>query len=79
MSNLIRFLYHLPRTLAVEAVRFYQRGISPLLGARCKYYPSCSQYYIEAVQKYGVISGTLRGICRIIRCNPWSRGGYDPP
>ena len=64
---------------AIAAIRFYQRGISPLIGARCRYYPSCSAYTAQAIAKYGVIVGVLKGAWRIARCNPFSRGGYDPP
>jgi putative membrane protein insertion efficiency factor len=65
--------------MAISGVRFYQRGISPLLGPRCRYTPSCSQYMILAIQKYGLIRGVLRGAWRIARCNPFSHGGHDPP
>ena len=63
----------------IALVRLYQWTISPLLGRRCRFEPSCSQYFIEAVRKYGVVRGTLRGIWRICRCNPWNPGGFDPP
>jgi putative membrane protein insertion efficiency factor len=72
-------LRKLPRALAIGLVRFYQRGISPLIGPRCRYVPSCSQYMIQAIEKYGLIGGVLRGLWRILRCNPFSHGGYDPP
>ncbi|MFN9917020.1 MAG: membrane protein insertion efficiency factor YidD, partial [Pirellulaceae bacterium] len=67
----------LPAALAIAAIRFYQRGISPLLGPRCKFHPTCSQYCLEAIAKYGLISGLLRGLYRLARCHPWSCGGYD--
>jgi len=57
---------------------FYQKKISPLLGPRCKFYPTCSQYALEAINKYGAFKGSLMAIWRILRCNPMSRGGYDP-
>ena len=63
----------------IACVRFYQKWISPSLPDMCRFEPSCSQYFIEAVQKYGPIKGTLKGIWRILRCNPWNPGGYDPP
>lgn len=72
-------LRRVPKAIAIGLVRFYQRGISPLIGPRCRYIPSCSQYMIEAIEKYGLISGILRGLWRIVRCNPFSHGGYDPP
>ncbi len=60
-------------------VRFYQRAISPLLGSNCRFSPTCSQYTIEAIEKYGVVRGTWKGVKRIARCHPFSHGGYDPP
>lgn len=57
---------------------FYRRFISPLFGPKCKFYPSCSLYMIEAVERYGVIKGVWMGAKRLVRCNPFSRGGYDP-
>lgn len=63
----------------VLGVRCYQIGISPWLGKNCRFHPSCSQYFIEAVQKYGAIRGGWKGVCRICRCHPFHPGGYDPP
>ncbi|MCU0715376.1 MAG: membrane protein insertion efficiency factor YidD [Pirellula sp.] len=65
--------------LLIAVVRFYQRGISPLLGPSCRFTPTCSQYMIEAIQKYGAIRGVLKGARRICRCHPFHPGGYDPP
>lgn len=62
-------------------IKCYQKWISPLLqktGIHCKYYPSCSEYMRQAIEKYGSIKGTFLGIKRILRCNPFSKGGYDP-
>lgn len=59
-------------------IKFYQRKISPLLGNRCKFYPTCSEYALQAIEKYGAFKGSLKAIWRILRCNPMSRGGYDP-
>lgn len=67
------------RRLAILAVRFYQKAISPWLGANCRFHPSCSQYTIEAIEKYGVVRGIIKGAYRILRCNPWNPGGDDPP
>ena len=64
--------------LIISLIRIYQRLISPLLPRTCRFYPTCSQYFIEAVQKRGVIVGTLKGCWRILRCNPFCDGGYDP-
>lgn len=62
----------------IKLIRFYQKRISPTLGSNCKYIPTCSQYTLEAVEKYGAIRGCLMGLYRILRCNPFSKGGYDP-
>lgn len=63
----------------VGGVRVYQWLIRPLLPPLCRYEPSCSEYFIGAVRKYGPLLGAARGVRRICRCNPWSKGGYDPP
>ncbi|NLM18999.1 MAG: membrane protein insertion efficiency factor YidD [Clostridiaceae bacterium] len=63
---------------AIKLIKLYQRRISPNTPPRCRYSPSCSQYAIEAIQTWGLIRGILLSIWRILRCNPLSRGGYDP-
>jgi len=63
----------------IRLIRLYQIGISPMLGPRCRFTPSCSQYAIEAIRKYGPIGGFWRTVWRILRCNPWCQGGHDPP
>ena len=65
------------RALAVTPIRLYQRAISPLLPARCRYHPTCSEYAVGAIREYGVLRGVLLGAWRILRCNPWSHGGVD--
>ena len=65
--------------LAVAAVRVYQRLVSPLLGDRCKYHPTCSQYAVDALRRYGFLRGALLASWRLLRCNPWSAGGVDRP
>lgn len=65
--------------LLVFAVRMYQYTLSPLLGGNCRFTPTCSQYFILAVRKHGAFRGTAKGVWRILRCHPFSRGGYDPP
>lgn len=60
-------------------LKLYQRFISPLYPASCRYYPTCSQYSIEAVEKYGAFKGIIKSIWRILRCNPFSKGGVDKP
>lgn len=66
------------KKLVISAIRFYQREISPLSPPRCRYIPTCSQYALEAVEKYGAIKGTFLATKRILRCNPFHKGGYDP-
>jgi len=65
--------------LLVGLVLLYKITLSPLLGRHCRFQPTCSTYFREAVEKYGALPGSLRGIKRIGRCHPWHRGGYDPP
>ena len=77
--QLSQWLMFLPAAAAILLVRCYQRLLSPLLGRTCRFHPTCSQYYIAAVTKFGLMSGTWRGIRRILRCHPWNPGGYDPP
>jgi putative membrane protein insertion efficiency factor len=66
------------RELVLLPVRVYRRVLSPALPKRCKYHPSCSAYAVEAVREYGVIRGSVLAGWRLLRCNPWSHGGYDP-
>lgn len=64
--------------LALGLIRFYQKRISPLLPPSCIYEPSCSQYTYEAIQIHGALRGSWMGFRRILRCNPFAKGGYDP-
>lgn len=75
----LRWIAGLPAAIVVLFVRIYQRTLSPLLGPVCRFHPTCSNYFIEAVRKYGVFRGVYRGLCRICRCHPFNTGGYDPP
>lgn len=59
-------------------IRFYQRAISPLSQPCCKYYPTCSNYGLQAIERFGALKGGLLTLWRILRCNPFSKGGYDP-
>jgi putative membrane protein insertion efficiency factor len=59
-------------------IRLYQRFVSPLLGPRCRFYPSCSNYALQAVQQFGTLRGTWLTVKRLLRCHPWHPGGYDP-
>ena len=70
MKNILLFL-----------LKLYKKFISPVfkfIGIECKYYPTCSEYMKQAIEKYGAIKGTFIGIKRLLRCNPFSKGGYDP-
>ncbi|WP_085931435.1 membrane protein insertion efficiency factor YidD [Desulfobacter curvatus] len=66
------------RQLLSILIRFYQIFISPLLGAHCRYEPTCSHYALEAIQKYGSIKGSVLATKRVLRCHPFRPGGYDP-
>ncbi|MBK7354024.1 MAG: membrane protein insertion efficiency factor YidD [Nitrosomonas sp.] len=66
------------RQLLIKLIAFYQYCISPLLPPSCRYSPTCSMYAREALLKYGVVKGMALSIKRILRCHPWSQGGYDP-
>ncbi len=67
------------RTIVLAPLRFYRRFISPALPPRCKYHPSCSAYAVQAVERYGILRGLVLATWRVLRCNPFSHGGYDPP
>ncbi|MCR6545644.1 membrane protein insertion efficiency factor YidD [Dehalobacterium formicoaceticum] len=59
-------------------IRIYQKIISPILPGKCRFYPTCSQYWIDALNKYGFFIGVWKGLKRISKCHPWHPGGYDP-
>jgi putative membrane protein insertion efficiency factor len=65
------------RAIAIAPIRLYQRAISPAIPKRCKYYPSCSEYAVQAVRSYGILRGLVLAAWRLLRCNPWSLGGVD--
>lgn len=67
-----------PRALLVGVIRTYQKLVSPWLGANCRYLPTCSQYMVESVERFGVLRGGLLGLRRLARCHPLRPGGYDP-
>lgn len=83
---MLNFIYKLPRRLLVGAIRIYQKTISFDHGflkifyphGFCRFVPSCSEYSAQAIEKYGIIKGGFLSLWRILRCNPWSKGGYDP-
>ena len=66
------------KKVMIGLIVFYRRYLSPLKSTKCPYFPSCSQYGLEAVERYGVLKGGVLCIWRILRCNPFSQGGYDP-
>ncbi len=66
------------KRVVLGLISAYRRRISPLLGARCRYEPSCSAYAVEAVGRFGLIRGTILAAWRLVRCNPFSHGGFDP-
>lgn len=66
------------KTLVLALIKFYKLFISPMLGKNCRFYPTCSEYAYQAIEKYGLLKGILLGIKRILRCNPFNPGGYDP-
>ena len=79
MKNALRTLLMLPSWFLIAAVRAYQICLSPLFGPMCRYTPTCSNYFIQSVKKYGAIRGAVKGFWRICRCHPWGGKGYDPP
>jgi putative membrane protein insertion efficiency factor len=66
------------KAIALGAIRFYQRIISPMFPPACRFYPTCSEYGYQAIAKYGIIRGGGMTIWRVARCNPFCRGGFDP-
>ena len=64
--------------IIIKLIKGYKFLISPLLGHSCRYFPTCSEYSIEALEKFGLIKGTFMSIKRILSCHPWSKGGFDP-
>ncbi|WP_449276761.1 membrane protein insertion efficiency factor YidD [Leucobacter sp. GX24907] len=77
MTRLLLDLWLLPRNVAIAVMQIYRRLISPLYGEVCRYYPSCSRYSLESYQQRGFLFGLVLTIWRLLRCNPWSRGGID--
>ncbi len=72
------FVLNLFKLLFINLIKIYQRFISPFFPSSCKFSPSCSKYGIEAINKHGIIKGLVLTVKRILKCNPWSKGGYDP-
>ena len=67
------------KRLLLAPIRLYARFISPALPPRCKYHPSCSAYAVQVIERYGILRGLVLATWRVLRCNPFSHGGYDPP
>ncbi|MGP0103646.1 MAG: membrane protein insertion efficiency factor YidD [Solirubrobacteraceae bacterium] len=74
LHGVVRFA----RMVAVTPIVVYQRFISPAIPRRCKYEPTCSRYAVDAIREYGILRGLVLAGWRLLRCNPWSHGGYDP-
>ena len=66
------------KQILLRVIRFYQRAVSPLFPPRCRYIPTCSEYALQAVEKYGPLRGGFLALWRLLRCNPFHKGGYDP-
>jgi putative membrane protein insertion efficiency factor len=79
MKALSWLLYELPATVMIGCVRVYQWTLSPFIGRQCRFHPTCSHYFIQAVRKYGPWRGAAKGAWRICRCNPFCEGGEDYP
>lgn len=66
------------KSLLIGLIRLYQLFLSPLMGPKCRFYPTCSDYAVQALNKYGICKGTGKAIVRILKCHPFHPGGYDP-
>ncbi len=78
MHTIVRTMSATASAVLIALVRGYQVAVSPLLIGSCKYTPSCSEYFIQAVNSYGAVRGSWMGVRRILRCHPFARGGWDP-
>ena len=74
----MRWLAALPKRMLLWLIRFYRRNVSPMHHPCCRFIPTCSQYALEAIEKYGAVKGGFLALRRILRCNPLCKGGYDP-
>lgn len=66
------------KKIMISLIKFYRKNISPMSPPKCRYIPTCSQYALEAIEKHGVLRGGIMSIWRILRCNPFCKGGFDP-
>ena len=78
MKKIINFIVKLPANILILLIKIYQYTLSPFIGRNCRYTPTCSNYGIEAIRKYGAIKGGWLTIKRVASCNPWGGSGYDP-
>ncbi len=78
MLQCLKFLWRLPRLVLMLPIRFYRRFISPSLPPACRFTPTCSQYALEAIERFGVLKGGFLAVRRILKCHPFHPGGYDP-
>ena len=78
MKKLFRFIIRIPANILIMLIKIYQYTLSPFIGRNCRYTPTCSNYGIEAIRKYGAIKGGWLTIKRVASCNPWGGSGYDP-
>ena len=78
MKKVFSFISNLIKTALIGVIRFYRRFISPAKAPCCRFYPTCSQYAIDAISKHGAVKGTGMAIWRGLRCNPFGKSGYDP-
>lgn len=74
----MEYIIRTTRFLVTRSIRFYQYVLSPFLGPRCRFYPSCSDYALDSFQEHDILRASWLTICRLMRCHPWSSGGYDP-
>ncbi len=69
---------HMGKAILIALIRLYQKAVSPLLVPACRFHPSCSEYAVQAIAVYGPLRGLLKAAWRVLRCNPYSKGGFDP-
>ncbi len=77
--KILRLISSCTANALIYTIKFYQRFISPIKPPSCRFYPTCSNYAIEAIKRFGPFQGGMMAIYRVLRCGPWSAGGYDPP
>jgi len=78
MRQVLAYVLWLVRRVFILPVRLYQRIVSPILPPACRYTPTCSEYTVQAIERYGVVVGSLKGMRRLLRCHPWGGSGHDP-